>query len=145
MATCWNANDRLQAVLSVLRDLLGVEADSTAFYLVWALGILTLATGSIAFAVKVSTNRTIDSMRLLYNAMEMASRLDFDHPIVTYQKDEFGEVVVSGEGGLPPRDITKQVAQLFGVPINQLFADTDPMPIINNAIEKLKENNSTQQ
>jgi len=60
-----------------------------------------------------------------------------------FVKDGFGEVVVSGEGSLPPRDVTKQVAELFGVPINQLFADIDPVAVIEQNIEKFKENDNT--
>jgi hypothetical protein len=64
--------------------------------------------------------------------------------IQNFVKDEFGEVVVSGEGGLPPRDVTKKVAQLFGIPINELFADINPIPVIEQAIEKLKKNSESE-
>jgi hypothetical protein len=63
--------------------------------------------------------------------------------IQNFVKDAFGEVIVSGEGGLPPRDVTKQVAKLFGIPYNQLFSDADPMPIIAKGIEKLQEKKSS--
>ncbi len=60
--------------------------------------------------------------------------------IQNFVKDEFGEVVVSGEGGLPPREVTKQVALLFGVPVKQLFADIDPLEAIARGVKKLEEN-----
>ena len=59
--------------------------------------------------------------------------------IQNFVKDEFGEVVVSGVGGVPPKEVTKQVADLFGVPINQLFADIDPMNVITQGIKKIEE------
>ncbi|MDE3059777.1 MAG: hypothetical protein KGJ06_02055 [Pseudomonadota bacterium] len=52
--------------------------------------------------------------------------------------DGFGEVIVSGEGGLPPRDVTKQVAEIFGIPIKQLFASIDPMQAISRGVEAMK-------
>ena len=57
-----------------------------------------------------------------------------------YAKDGYGEVVVSGEGALPPQDVTKQVAMMFNVPIKDLFADADPIVLINSKMKKLSEN-----
>lgn len=52
-----------------------------------------------------------------------------------FADDGFGEVIVSGEGSLPPTEITKKVAAMFGIPIKQLFAQADPM---QSAEEKIK-------
>jgi len=65
--------------------------------------------------------------------------------IQNFVKDGFGEVIVSGDGGLPPREVTKQVATLFNVPINQLFADIDPIVAIEKGIDKLIENDDNAQ
>jgi hypothetical protein len=56
----------------------------------------------------------------------------------TYVDDGFGEIVVSGEGVLPPRDVIKTVAAMFNVPIRQLFADVNFDDVINKEIERLK-------
>jgi len=55
-----------------------------------------------------------------------------------FEQDGYGEIIVSGDGGLPPRDVTKQVAQLFNIPIRQLFEDIDPQAAIAKGIEALK-------
>lgn len=60
--------------------------------------------------------------------------------IQNFPGDGYGEVIVSGEGGLPPQDVTKQVAQMFGIPIRQLFDNIDPIQAITKGIESLKNN-----
>jgi hypothetical protein len=62
--------------------------------------------------------------------------------IQNFVSDDFGEVIVSGEGGLPPRDITKQVAAMFNVPIRQLFSDIDPQAALAMALEDRKNANN---
>lgn len=56
----------------------------------------------------------------------------------TYVDDGFGEIVVSGEGAIPPRDVVKTVASMFNVPIRQLFADVNMDDVIGKEIEQLK-------
>ncbi|MDE3015578.1 MAG: hypothetical protein KGI29_01450 [Pseudomonadota bacterium] len=56
-----------------------------------------------------------------------------------YAKDGYGEVVVSGEGALPPQDVTRQVARMFNVPVKELFADADPIVLINKKIKQINE------
>ena len=56
----------------------------------------------------------------------------------TYVEDGFGEIVVSGEGVLPPNEVIKTISTMFNVPMRQLFADVDPNEEINKKIEELK-------
>lgn len=60
-----------------------------------------------------------------------------------FEKAGFGEVIVSGTGVIPPADVTRQVAAMFGARIQDLFGDVEPKSLISQAIEKLK-NNSAQ-
>ncbi len=43
-----------------------------------------------------------------------------------FDQDGFGEVIVSGEGEVPPEAVTQQVATIFSVPVAELFSLTDP-------------------
>lgn len=52
--------------------------------------------------------------------------------------DGFGEVIVSGEGNLPPQDVTKKVAQMFGIPIKELFAQAEPKQAAMDKVNALK-------
>lgn len=54
-----------------------------------------------------------------------------------FVKDGFGEIIVSGEGNLPPVDVTKQVAQAFNVKLRDMFADIDPQKAIDLEFEAL--------
>ena len=56
----------------------------------------------------------------------------------SFDADGYGEVIVSGEGVMPPHDVTKQVAKMFNIPINELFKVTDPNKVIFAKIEELK-------
>lgn len=58
--------------------------------------------------------------------------------IQNFANDGYGEVIVSGDGGLPPRDVTKQVALMFNIPIRTLFDNIDPQTAIAMGIEELK-------
>jgi hypothetical protein len=57
--------------------------------------------------------------------------------IRNFEKEGYGEIIVSGEGLLPPSDVTKQVAAMFGVSIRQLFADIDPNDAIGKEMDRL--------
>jgi hypothetical protein len=57
--------------------------------------------------------------------------------IKQFEQDNYGEIVVSGEGDRPPSDISKQVAQMFGVSVGQLFADSQPDETIRKQFELL--------
>ena len=58
--------------------------------------------------------------------------------IRTYEKQGFGEIVVSGEGVTPPNDVVQAVAKMFDVPVKKLFDESDPNIAIANEIERLK-------
>lgn len=57
-----------------------------------------------------------------------------------FEADGFGEIVVSGTGVMPPPDVTRQVARMFGIAIKDLFAEQDPHDNIAAKIAQLKEN-----
>jgi hypothetical protein len=52
-----------------------------------------------------------------------------------FDKDGYGEVVVSGEGRKPTTDITRQVAKMFDVPVLELFKETTPEETIRKKFE----------
>jgi hypothetical protein len=58
--------------------------------------------------------------------------------INNFEKDGFGEIVVSGEGVIPPNDIIKKVAAMFNVPIRDFFKDFDQDAVITKEIERVK-------
>ena len=61
-----------------------------------------------------------------------------------FDQDGYGEVIVSGAGVVPPKQITRQVADMFNVQIKDLFAvSDDPMPEINEQIKKLNGDEAT--
>jgi hypothetical protein len=49
-----------------------------------------------------------------------------EYNIQNFADDGFGEVIVSGRGDNAPDDVTRQVAELFGVPVENFFTDTNP-------------------
>lgn len=61
--------------------------------------------------------------------------------IRNFESDDFGEIIVSGEGVTPPTDVTKKVAFMFNVPIKELFLSTDPKAAIAKELERMKKNN----
>lgn len=56
----------------------------------------------------------------------------------TYEQDGFGEIVVSGEGLLPPNDVIKSISAMFNTPIRQLFSKVDANSLIAQEIERVK-------
>lgn len=59
--------------------------------------------------------------------------------IRNFVKDGFGEIIVSGEGVVPPGDVVKKVAQMFNIPIRDLFRDDYDMDaIIAKEVERVK-------
>ena len=58
-----------------------------------------------------------------------------------FDKDGYGEVVVSGEGDRPPADITKKVAKMFDVSISDLFKDVAPDETLRKHFEMLQKEN----
>ena len=57
--------------------------------------------------------------------------------IQQFEKDGYGEVIVSGRGVMPPRDVTRKVAEMFNIPPKQLFADIGHNKQINAIVEKV--------
>lgn len=58
--------------------------------------------------------------------------------INNFVRDGFGEIVVSGEGVIPPNEIVKKVAGMFNVPIRDLFQPFDQDAVITQEIERIK-------
>lgn len=58
--------------------------------------------------------------------------------LTTFVDDGFGEIVVSGEGLMPPTDVLKSVAKLFNVPLRRMFDHFNMDEVINKEIEELK-------
>ncbi len=58
--------------------------------------------------------------------------------LTRFVEDGYGEIVVSGESAMPPRDVLKTVAAIFNVPVRSLFADFDFDAEISKEIELLK-------
>ena len=54
-----------------------------------------------------------------------------------FDQDDYGEIVVSGEGDRPPSAITRQVASMFDVSISDMFTDTHPDETIRKQFEML--------
>jgi hypothetical protein len=52
--------------------------------------------------------------------------------------DGYGEVVVSGEGVIPPQDVTAKVAEMFNVPVSQLFKETNPKQAVIDKLQKME-------
>lgn len=55
-----------------------------------------------------------------------------------YNFDEFGEVVVSGEGEKPPAEVTEKVAEIYNADASSFFQPIDPQQEIADKIAKLK-------
>lgn len=56
----------------------------------------------------------------------------------TYVDDGLGEIIVSGEGVVPPNDVIKKISAMFNVPIRDLLKDYDMDAIISKEIERVK-------
>ncbi|MBY0406883.1 MAG: hypothetical protein K2Q01_04270, partial [Rickettsiales bacterium] len=58
--------------------------------------------------------------------------------LASFVDDGYGEVIVSGDTAMPPREVIKQVAEIFQVPIRDLFKDIDMDAVIAKEVERLK-------
>lgn len=67
-----------------------------------------------------------------FKAAEKAGTIDL------YNFGEFGEVVVSAEGKVPPDDVTLKVAEMYGADPSTFFQPIDPIAEIGRKIEELK-------
>ncbi len=52
-----------------------------------------------------------------------------------FPDDGYGEVIVSGEGITPPADVTRQVANMFNIPLKEFFKDIDPKKTIIDTLQ----------
>jgi len=55
-----------------------------------------------------------------------------------YKFEEYGEVIVSGEGGNPPDYVTQKVAEVYNCDVSTLFQPIDPLAEIDRRIDALK-------
>lgn len=56
-----------------------------------------------------------------------------------FEREGFGEIVVSGQGVRPPSEITYQVAQIYKMNIKDLFGEVDAESIISKKIQQMKD------
>lgn len=63
---------------------------------------------------------------------------EVDGKIDLYSFDEYGEVVVSGEGERPPAEVTQKVAEMYNADASTFFQPIDPQKEIADKIEQLK-------
>lgn len=55
-----------------------------------------------------------------------------------FQSEGYGEIVVSGEGLMPPKDVLKVVSQMFNVPLRSMFGHFNFDDIMAKEIEWVK-------
>ncbi len=72
-----------------------------------------------------------------FKEAEAAGKLDL------YNFEEFGEVIVSGEGERPPEEVTHKVAQMYNTDPSSFFQPIDPKKEIANKIDELKKAEET--
>lgn len=58
--------------------------------------------------------------------------------LLTYAEDGFGEIIVTGDGVMPPKDVLKMVSQMFNVPLRQMFNTFDMDAVVQKEIQSLK-------
>lgn len=58
--------------------------------------------------------------------------------LTSYVDDGFGEIIVSGEGLMPPPDVVRVVAQMSNVPLRQMFQHFDMDEVIKREVDTLK-------
>ncbi|NBX03909.1 MAG: hypothetical protein EBR02_07630 [Alphaproteobacteria bacterium] len=69
-----------------------------------------------------------------YEAFKQATANKYN--IQNFTKDEYGEVIVSGEGRNPPDAVTNKVAEMFGVAVSSLFSDENPLGTITQKLSQ---------
>ncbi|NBO17925.1 MAG: hypothetical protein EBV03_01630 [Proteobacteria bacterium] len=58
--------------------------------------------------------------------------------LLTYESDGFGEIIVSGDGVVPPKEVLKTVASMFNVPLRKMFDSFDMDDVVQKEIQSLK-------
>lgn len=71
-----------------------------------------------------------------YDAFKMAMASQ-KYNMQDFADDDYGEVIVSGEGVMPPKEITLQVANMFKVPVKDFFKDMEPEKTIAIKIQDI--------
>lgn len=66
-----------------------------------------------------------------FRAAEAAAAIDL------YAFDDFGEVIVSAEGDVPPYAVTAEVARMYGTDPRSFFRDIDPMAEIGKKMRSM--------
>lgn len=59
--------------------------------------------------------------------------------LLDFEKEGFGEIIVSGQGVRPPSEITYQVAQIYKINIKDLFGEINPESVLSKKIAQMKE------
>lgn len=57
--------------------------------------------------------------------------------LTRFARDGFGEIIVSGPGVLPPKEVTRDVARIYRLEINELYKETDARSAIEKKIAQL--------
>lgn len=70
------------------------------------------------------------SMYSIFNAAEASGAIDL-------YNFEFGEVIVSSEGRMPPLEVTAKVAELYGADLERMFEPINPLEEIRNKMTEL--------
>ncbi len=55
-----------------------------------------------------------------------------------YEPEGYGEIVVSGEGVMPPTPVIKKVAEMFNVTLREMFQEFDADAVITKEVERVK-------
>jgi diguanylate cyclase (GGDEF)-like protein len=92
------------------------------------LGFLALTVWSVFVAARDMNHRINDSFMVLANGMEMASNLDFDHPVIPLTQDEFGLIA----------EVFNQVTHLLKARINALHAIFRSLRVFSGLLDKEK-------
>lgn len=56
---------------------------------------------------------------------QFAEAIAKKYNIQNFVKDQYGEVIVSGQGKNPPDEVTKKVAEMFSTTPDKFFTETD--------------------
>jgi hypothetical protein len=69
-----------------------------------------------------------------FNASLKAGQLNLHK----FREDGFGEVLMSGPGLYPPKEVTKLIAKAFNTAVTEIFNNEEPKSLIARKIEELK-------
>jgi tripartite-type tricarboxylate transporter receptor subunit TctC len=75
-----------------------------------------------------------------FNATLKAGKLNLHK----FKDEGYGEVLVSGPGLYPPKEVTKEIAKAFNTAVTELFTNAEPKSLIARKIEELKKKAESQ-